>query len=63
MNCKKNYFLPVITAILFLLSSCSDESNSDIMYDLAPINFNFKIINKEGYSMLDSKGPGLILIL
>ena len=58
MNCKKNYFLPVITAILILLSSCSDEVNPDIMYDLTPINFNFKITNKEGYNILDSKGPG-----
>ncbi|BCS85765.1 MULTISPECIES: hypothetical protein [Prevotella] len=58
MNCKKNYFLPVITAILILLSSCSDEINSDIIYDIAPINFNFKIVNKDGNNMLDSKGPG-----
>ena len=58
MNCKKNYFLPVITAILILLSSCSDDGNLDEIRDLTPINFNFKIINKEGNNMLDSKGPG-----
>ena len=58
MNSKKNYFLPVITAILLLLSSCTDETNSDIIYDIAPVYFNIEVINKEGYNMLDSKGPG-----
>lgn len=58
MSCKKNYFLPVITAILILLSSCSDEVNSEKIYDFVPITFNFEVINKEGYNMLDSQGPG-----
>ena len=63
MDSKKNYFLPVITAILLLLSSCTDETNSDIIYDIAPVYFNIKVINEEGYNMLDSKGQGIILIL
>ena len=63
MDSKKNYFLPVITAILLLLSSCTDETNSDIIYDITPIYFNIKVINEEGYNMLDSKGQGIILIL
>ena len=57
MNSKKNYFLPVITAILLLLSSCTDD-NSDIIYDVAPIYFNIEVLNKAGNNMLDSTGPG-----
>ncbi|MDY0154119.1 MAG: hypothetical protein RBR72_06055 [Prevotella sp.] len=58
MNSEKNYFLPVITAILLLLSSCTDETNSDIIYDIAPIYFNIEVLNKAGNNMLDSTGPG-----
>lgn len=58
MDSKKNYFLPVITAILLLLSSCTDETNSDIIYDIAPIYFNIEVINKAGDNILDSTGPG-----
>ena len=53
MNSKKNYFLPVITAILLLLSSCTDETNSDIIYDIAPIYFNIEVLNKAGNNSTD----------
>lgn len=59
MNSKKNYFLPVITAILLLLSSCIDETNSDIIYDITPIYFNIEVLNKAGNNMFDSINSSL----
>lgn len=53
MDSKKNYFLPVITAILLLLFSCTDETNSDIIYDITPIYFNIEVINKAGDNSTD----------
>ncbi len=55
---KKKLLFILLGLIGLGMTSCSEESEDDIIWDVAPINFMFYITDTEGHDLLDSTQAG-----
>ena len=59
---KKNVLWVAVALMTSMgLGACSSDDNDDVIWDIAPVNFNFVFFDREGNDLLDSTYQGNII--
>lgn len=59
---KRNVFYTALfTLVVILISGCDSNSDSDIIWDVAPLEFYIEVVNSEGADLLNPETSGNIV--